>query len=261
MLNYPRAVAVHQNGDVYIADTDNYRVRLVKSSTGKISTLAGTGSPGFNGDGNATKSQLQFPKGIAVLFNGDAIVADTSNHRIRQVSNSTGNISTMVGTGSCGFNGNLLSASTAQLCSPYGVATTSNGGVLIADTSNQFIRFVPQTLSTTTTTPSFTPSPTPTINCAPTLYRSLPHTDLVGTLTGNAWYPGTAVPSFSEAGCRQACCDAPICDAYSFASNDLLFAIQHSLSPVTASCFLYTNVTALVPSSAFSSGALLSSYS
>ena len=105
---------------------------------------------------------------------------------------------------------------------------------------------------------SLTASPTP--YCAPTLYRALPRTDLVGTLMGNAWYPGTSLPAPSESVCRQACCDAPACDAYTFASGDLEFASRQGLAQ-SAACFLFTNVTALVPSNLVTSGVLLSSYS
>ena len=115
--------------------------------------------------------------------------------------------------------------------------------------------------SSTPATPFSSSTPSPTPCCPSSLYRSLPRTDLVGTLVGNAWYPGTSLPSPSESACRQSCCDAPFCDAYTFASNDLQSAIQFALTPRTAACFLYTNVTALVPSSTMSSGALLSAYS
>ena len=109
-----------------------------------------------------------------------------------------------------------------------------------------------------TTLPSISPSPLPTPLCN---YRPLPRTDLVGTLVGNAWYPGTSLPSPSESACRQSCCDAPSCDAYTFASNDLALATRQGLAYPDASCFLYTNVTALVPSSYSTSGALFSTYS
>ena len=107
--------------------------------------------------------------------------------------------------------------------------------------------------------PSSTAAPAPSPGCA-ALYRALPRTDLVGTLIGNAWYPGTSLPASSESSCRQACCDAPSCNAYTFALNDLQLMARQGLSE-TASCFLYTNVTALVPSSVVNSGALLSAYS
>ena len=109
--------------------------------------------------------------------------------------------------------------------------------------------------------PSSTPlTPSPTPYCPASIYRPLPRTDLVGTLMGNAWYPGTSIPSPSESSCRQACCDAPVCDAYTFSTGDLQQSFQQGLTQ-TAQCYLYTNVTALIPNSAFSSGALLSTYS
>ena len=109
--------------------------------------------------------------------------------------------------------------------------------------------------------PSTTPavSPTPSPGCAP-LYRALPRMDLVGTLVGTPKHPSTSFPSPSESGCRQSCCDSPVCDAYTFAASDLQNAIFQGQSPF-AQCFLYANVTALVPSSAFASGAMHSAYS
>ena len=120
-----------------------------------------------------------------------------------------------------------------------------------------FAAVVPASPSSASTS---SPTPSPTPYCPPALYRSLPRTDLVGTLMGNAWYPGTTLPAASETACRQSCCDAPACDAYTFASNDLQWAVRQGQTP-SASCFLYTNVTALVPNSGYTSGALFSSYS
>ena len=105
------------------------------------------------------------------------------------------------------------------------------------------------------------PSPSPSPDCPPALYRPLPRTDLVGALLGNAWYPGTSLPAASESSCRQSCCDAPFCDAYTFAVSELQLQLFQSTTNPVASCFLYTNVTALVPSSGYTSGALLSAYS
>jgi hypothetical protein len=73
--------------------------------------------------------------------------------------------------------------------------------------------------------------------------------DLVGTLVGTALSPGSRVLLPSEASCRQACCDAPFCDGFSFASSDLGVA-----GATSASCFLYVNITQLIPSSVISSG-------
>ena len=302
-LNTPTGIAVLSNGDVFFADTDNLRVRLVSASTGLISTLAGTGESGFNGDGIVAQSaKVSSPVGVAVRPNGDVYFSDYFNNRIRLVTaatgliysitsglndprgisvrsdgsvyysqfwntnvvrivSATGSVSTVAGADAAGFNGNGILATAALLKSPYGVATSSNGGLFIADAGNHIVRFV--------TPPVLTPSPSAVATfsavaspyCVASLYRPLPRTDLVGTLMGNAWYPGTSLPSTSETACRQACCDAPICDAYTFASSELQLQLFQSDSNPIAECFLYTNVTALVPSSAFSSGALLSVYS
>ena len=73
--------------------------------------------------------------------------------------------------------------------------------------------------------------------------------DLVGTLVGTALSPGMPVPLSSESACRQTCCDAPFCDGYAFASGDVSY-----MNGGPAGCFLYANITQLIPNSAFSSG-------
>jgi hypothetical protein len=99
---------------------------------------------------------------------------------------------------------------------------------------------------------TLTPSPSAHPYCAPSLFRQLPRMDLVGTLVGTALSPGSHVLTRSEAACREACCDAPFCDGFAFASGDAVLAAGGSGGPV--SCFLYANVTQLIPSSAFTSG-------
>ena len=92
-----------------------------------------------------------------------------------------------------------------------------------------------------------TPSPSATPYCAPALFRPLPRTDLVGSLVGTALAPGDAVLAPSEAACRQACCDAAACDGYSFDAS-----IARRLG--AADCYLFVNVTQLVPSNNMASG-------
>ena len=94
-----------------------------------------------------------------------------------------------------------------------------------------------------------TPSPTPNNYCADSLFRTLPRMDLVGTLVGTALSPGSRVLLPSASDCRQACCDAPACDGFSFAASDLGVADASA-----ASCFLLVNITQLIPNNAFSSG-------
>lgn len=100
-------------------------------------------------------------------------------------------------------------------------------------------------------TPSARSMPSTSPYCMPSLFRSLPRMDLVGALVGTALSPGSISPVPSLEACRQSCCDAAACDGYSFASGDA------SLLPGgsgVASCFLYVNITQLVPSSGYSSG-------
>ena len=140
----PRGVAVDGAGNLYIADTGNYRIRKV-DSTGTISTVAGSGERGFGGDGGpATAAQLAFPWDAAVDGAGSLYIADTSNSRIRKV-DSTGTISTVAGTGEFGFGGDDGPASEAQLYGPINVAVDGAGSLYIADTSNHRIRKVDST--------------------------------------------------------------------------------------------------------------------
>ena len=142
-LNRPEAVAVDGAGNIYIADTNNHRIRKVDASTGNISTVAGSGTSGFSGDGGAASSaRLNFPRGVAVDGDGNLYIVDTSNHRIRKVDASSGNISTVAGSGTSGFSGDGGAASSAQLNFPRGVAVDGDGNLYVVDTSNHRIRKV-----------------------------------------------------------------------------------------------------------------------
>jgi uncharacterized protein (TIGR03437 family) len=136
-LFLPQGVAVNSAGNLYIADRYNARVRKV--SRGAITTVAGTGTPGFSGDnGPAASAQLSFPKDVAVDSDGNLYIADEGNNRIRKVSN--GVITTVAGGGSTlGDNG---PATSAQLSSPSGIAVDSAGSLYIADYGNNRIRKV-----------------------------------------------------------------------------------------------------------------------
>jgi len=139
-LYAPRGVAVDSSGNLYIADFDNHRIRKVTSS-GIISTMAGTGAFGYSGDGGAaTSAQLDSPTGIAVDSSGNLYIADLFNHRIRKVT--SGIISTVAGTGAQGYSGDGGAATSAQLNRPYGVAVDSSGNLYIADRDNHRIRKV-----------------------------------------------------------------------------------------------------------------------
>ena len=141
----PAGLAVDAAGNLYIADRGNHRIRVVSASTGYISTVAGTGTGGFSGDGAAaTLAQLNYPLGVAVDAAGNLYIADYSNHRIRKVTQSTGNISTIAGTGVRAYGGDGGLATAAQLDSPRRVALDPSGTYLfIADTGNNRVRTLP----------------------------------------------------------------------------------------------------------------------
>ena len=138
-LNGPKEMAVDISGNLYITDNGNHKIRMV-TSTGIISTIAGTGIRGFNSDGGAaTSAQMNGPTGIAIDALGQLYIADEYNHKIRMVS-STGIITTIVGTGTQGSSGDDGAATSAQLNYPMGVAIGSNGNLYIADGLNIKIR-------------------------------------------------------------------------------------------------------------------------
>lgn len=138
-LNGPQGITVDSDGNLYIADTDNSRIRKV--SNGVITTVAGNGPPGFSGDnGPATGAQLKNPGCIAVDSAANLYIADTGNSRIRKVSN--GVISTVAGNGAFGFSGDNGPATSARLNSPGGIAVGSGGILYIADTDNYRVRLL-----------------------------------------------------------------------------------------------------------------------
>ena len=146
ILNHPSGVAVAPTGDLYISDQDNQRIRKLVLPTGAITTVAGTGAPGFGGDGgSATGAQLNLPAGLGVDPTGNLYIADQLNHRIRRVDVGTGIISTLagrgpVGEGQGGFGGDGGEATEAQLNLPSGLAFDTRGNLLVADTLNHRIR-------------------------------------------------------------------------------------------------------------------------
>jgi uncharacterized protein (TIGR03437 family) len=136
-LYNPNGLAVDSSGNLYIADTYNYRVRKV--SNGVITTVAGGGS--VLGDGGlATSARLGLPYSVAVDSAGNLYIADAGTNRIRKVSN--GAIATVAGNGTLGFNGDGGLATNAQMYDPFGVAVDSAGNLYIADTGNARVRKV-----------------------------------------------------------------------------------------------------------------------
>jgi sugar lactone lactonase YvrE len=145
-LNNPNGVAVDSAGNLFIADSNNRRIRKVFAS-GIITTVAGNGSNGYGGDdGPATSAQFYNPIGVAVDSEGNLFIAD-NNSRIRKVS--SGIITTVAGNGSSGYSGDGGLATSAQLNNPTGIAVDSSGNLFIADKSNNRVRKVSSGIITT----------------------------------------------------------------------------------------------------------------
>ena len=142
-LNDPIGVAVDSAGNLFIADTFNQRIRRVDAATGIITTVAGNGTFGFNGDGGlATNAWMRDPVGVAVDSAGNLFITDQNNQRIRRLDAATGTMSTVAGNGTFGFSGDGGLATDASLSRPTAAALDSAGNLLIADQSNHRIRHV-----------------------------------------------------------------------------------------------------------------------
>jgi sugar lactone lactonase YvrE len=142
-LNFPRSLALDRFNNVYIADATNGRIRKVNATTGMISTVAGTGTSGYNGDNIlATNAQVNDPVGLCVDFNLNIYIADLLNARIRKVNQSNDTIYTVAGNGTAGYNGDYIAPTAAELKGPSGVAVDEIGNIFIADTYNNRIRMV-----------------------------------------------------------------------------------------------------------------------
>lgn len=165
-VNFPSSMAMDKSGNLYIADTANFRIRKVDTS-GNISTIAGSGATGNAGDGKAaTAAQFGPPGGIAVDGSGNVYFSDTGNHVIRKIG-TDGNISRFAGTGTQGFTGDTTAdtiaynannhittvalATSAEISGPTGIAVDSKGNVYFSDTGNNRIRMVSVKDSTITT--------------------------------------------------------------------------------------------------------------
>jgi uncharacterized protein (TIGR03437 family) len=140
-LSFPRGVAVDATGNLFIADSGNYRVRKV-TPNGQISTVAGSGVKGYRGDGGlATNAGLNSPQGVAVDAAGNLYIADSEDNRIRKVA-PDGIISTVAGNGTAAYSGDGGPAVGAQLNHPIGVVVDGDGNVYVADRDNDAIRLL-----------------------------------------------------------------------------------------------------------------------
>jgi sugar lactone lactonase YvrE len=138
-LSGPTGIAVDSAGNLYIADSGNFRVRMV--SAGVITTVAGNGTPGYSGDGGPAKNaQFSGLSDIAVDRSGNLYIADLYSHVVRKVSN--GAVTTAAGIGSYGYSGDNGPATNAELAGPSGIAVDSAGALYIAEGYNNRVRKV-----------------------------------------------------------------------------------------------------------------------
>ncbi len=155
-LNDPGDVTLDGAGNLYIADSGNNVVRVITAATGAISTIAGNskgmvcgGTSDALGDGcAATQATLNQPQGVTLDANANLYIADTNNHRIREVSAATGTIATVAGNGFANgngtgaYNGDGIAATSAELNFPYAAAFDAVGNMYIPDSANNRVREV-----------------------------------------------------------------------------------------------------------------------
>jgi len=151
-INTPRSLAMDGAGGLLFADAGNHCVRRVDLSDGVITTIAGVGIAGYDGDGGAaTSALLNGPHGVAVDGQGDVFISDRGSQRVRRIDSNTGVITTVVGAGTIGYTGDGGLATSAYFMGPTGVAVDALGNVFIADSLNARIRFVDQATGLITT--------------------------------------------------------------------------------------------------------------
>jgi sugar lactone lactonase YvrE len=137
-FSFPNGVAVLPDGNIVVADYNNFRIRLVRPD-GVVTTLAGSGNWTF-ADGTGAAASFKEPVGVAVTSSGDIVVADPNNHRIRLVTYPGGVVTTLAGSGTDAFADGTGTA--ASFSSSQGVAVTPTGDVVVADTNNNRIRLI-----------------------------------------------------------------------------------------------------------------------
>lgn len=142
-LTWPTGIAVDTAGNLYIAESYNHRIRKVNATTGIITTVAGTGTKGYFGDGKpATEAWLDTPGDLSLDKKGNLYITDIYNNRVRKIDAATGIISTISGNGATGFTGDGELATAASLHYPSDVAIANDGKIYIADMYNHRIRYI-----------------------------------------------------------------------------------------------------------------------
>jgi streptogramin lyase len=143
-LDQPFDVALDRAGNLYFSDTYNHRVRRVDAGTGTITTAAGSGTKGFDGDGGkATAASLNEPYGVELDADGNLFIVDRLNYCVRRVDAKTGTISTVAGTGGKpGFGGDGGPATAALFREPNGLCLDGKGKLYVADVADHRVRVV-----------------------------------------------------------------------------------------------------------------------
>ncbi len=151
-LYYPSGLAFDTTGNLIIADWQNHRIRKVDMATGIITTIAGTGTSGYTGNGGAaTAARLYRPSGVAFDRSGNLFISEYGNSTVRKIAAATGIITTIAGTSGIGYAGDGGPGTAAMLSQPLSVATDTSGNVYIADWRNNCIRLVAATTGIITT--------------------------------------------------------------------------------------------------------------
>jgi len=150
ILNSPWSVYVDRNGNIFFSDEGDSRIREVVAATGKIQTIAGTGTGGYNGDNiPAVQAQVNHPLGVYGDASGNIFISDQANFRVREIfgpspplSQTAGNIVTLAGTGTPGYNGDNILATSAQIIEPGGIFIDRAGNLFFGDFGNYRVREV-----------------------------------------------------------------------------------------------------------------------
>ena len=141
-LRCPDSIDLDEEGNLYIADRCNERIRRVDARTGIITTVVGNGERGPSADGPALEISLMGPYYVRAVSTQELIFTDTDSHRVRQLDFRTGRVTTLAGSGEGGFGGDGGQALEATLARPHVALRAHNGDLIIGDSFNQRIRRV-----------------------------------------------------------------------------------------------------------------------
>jgi len=140
-VSNPYGMAMGPDGGIYFCDLDNQRIRRLDLKTKTLTTIAGNGQKGYQGDGGPAKdASLNMPHEVRFDAKGDLYIAERDNHVIRKVDMKTGIIPTVAGTGAKGFSGDGGPGAKAQLNQPHSIVFDRDGTLLICDIGNKRIR-------------------------------------------------------------------------------------------------------------------------